>query len=148
MPVCICRKPRNGTHNEFSSKINSDITSVNTLTQHSQWNVAFGTPPPSATSQSSPPLRQGPPGSNFDMRAPQETQSGYHLSATSPQSNVMQGAPNQLPPSSGFPSTNPSYVTPSMWQEVVASSFPDGLKRRWDHGSASIPDQQMYKRAR
>jgi hypothetical protein len=119
------------------------------LTKHSQWNVAFGTPPPSASSQSSPPLRPGPPGNNFDMRAPQETpQSNYHLTSTSPQSNIMQGAPSQMPPSSGYPSTNPSYVTPSMWQEVVASSFSDGLKRRWDHGSTSMSDQQMYKRAR
>ncbi|KAL5116257.1 hypothetical protein ACEQ8H_005815 [Pleosporales sp. CAS-2024a] len=113
-----------------------------------QWNVAFGTPPPSASSQSSPPLRQGPPDNNFDMRAPQETShSTYHLPSNSPQSAVMQGA-SQLPTSSGYPSTNPSYVTPSMWQEVVASSFSEGLKRRWDHGSTSMADAQMYKRAR
>ncbi|KAH3992702.1 hypothetical protein HBH98_204760 [Parastagonospora nodorum] len=93
-----------------------------------QWNVAFG--------------------SNFDLRAQETPQSNYHLPSTSPQANVMQGTPSQLPPSSGYPSTNPSYVTPSMWQEVVASSFSDGLKRRWDHGSTSMPEQQMYKRAR
>ncbi|OAK93543.1 hypothetical protein IQ06DRAFT_93612 [Phaeosphaeriaceae sp. SRC1lsM3a] len=115
-----------------------------------QWNVAFGTPPPSATSQTSPPLRPGPPGNNnFDMRTPQDpSQSNYNLASASPQSAVMPGAASQLPPSTGYASNNPSYVTPSMWQEVVASSFPDGLKRRWDHGGSSVPDQQMYKRAR
>ncbi|KAH7087183.1 hypothetical protein FB567DRAFT_443471 [Paraphoma chrysanthemicola] len=114
-----------------------------------QWNVAFGTPPPSASSQSSPPLRPGPSGNNFDMRTPQDTvPPNYHLSSASPQSSTLQGTHGQLPTTSGYPSTNASYVTPTMWQEVVATTFSDGLKRRWDPGNSSMADQQMYKRAR
>ncbi|CAO2656691.1 Nn.00g054940.m01.CDS01 [Neocucurbitaria sp. VM-36] len=114
-----------------------------------QWNVAFGTPPPSASSQSSPPLRPPPPGNNtYDMRTPQDTtQPHYQLPNASPQSSSIHGTPSQLP-SSTYSGANPSYVTPTMWQEVVASSFPDGLKRRWDHGNPSMTDQSMYKRAR
>jgi hypothetical protein len=147
-PACNCRRLHSGIPNASSSMYTPQRQPSQALTRYSQWNVAFGTPPPSASSQSSPPLRPGPPGSNFDLRAQETPQSNYHLPSTSPQANVMQGTPSQLPPSSGYPSTNPSYVTPSMWQEVVASSFSDGLKRRWDHGSTSMPEQQMYKRAR
>jgi len=115
-----------------------------------QWNVAFGTPPPpSVSSQSTPPLRATPSGNNYESRTPQDTtQPHYQLPNTSPQPSNMHGTPSQLVPSSTYPVTNPSYVTPSMWQEVVASSFPDGLKRRWDHDSPSMADASMYKRAR
>ncbi|KAH7123954.1 hypothetical protein B0J11DRAFT_435570 [Dendryphion nanum] len=112
-----------------------------------QWNVAFGTPP-STTSQSSPPLR-APPTGTYDVRTPQETnQPTYQLPNASPQSGDLQGQPNQLPPSTSYATPNVPYVTPTMWQEVVASSFPDGLKRRWDPSSAGMVDQSMYKRAR
>ncbi|KAF1940230.1 hypothetical protein EJ02DRAFT_350457 [Clathrospora elynae] len=115
-----------------------------------QWNVAFGTPPPtSASSQSSPPLRPHPPGTNYDMRPAQDTiQPGYQLSNTSPQSRNIHGPPSQIPPSSTYASATPAYVTPTMWQEAVASSFPDSLKRRWDQGGHHMSDESMYKRAR
>ena len=83
------------------------------------------------------------------MRTPQDTtQPHYQLPNASPQSTNMHGTPGQLVSSSTYPVTNPSFVTPTMWQEVVASSFPDGLKRRWDHGNQSMADASMYKRAR
>ncbi|KAF1837461.1 hypothetical protein BDW02DRAFT_491313 [Decorospora gaudefroyi] len=115
-----------------------------------QWNVAFGTPPPtSASSQSSPPLRHHPPGTSYDMRQPQDTmQPGYQLPNTSPQSANVHGPQGQMPPSSTYANAAPVYVTPTMWQEAVASSLPDGLKRRWDHNSPSMGDQAIYKRAR
>ncbi|KAI4617809.1 hypothetical protein J4E83_006141 [Alternaria metachromatica] len=114
-----------------------------------QWNVAFGTPPPtSASSQASPPLRPHPPGTNYDMRPAQEAmQPGYQMSNTSPQSSNVHAVPGQMPPASTYGNTAPVYVTPTMWQEAVASSLPDGLKRRWDD-NASMGDQSMYKRAR
>ncbi|KAF1997470.1 hypothetical protein P154DRAFT_280960 [Amniculicola lignicola CBS 123094] len=113
-----------------------------------QWNVAFGTPPPSALPQSSPPLRP-PPTGNYEVRTPQEThQPAYQLPNASPQSGGLQNAPPQLPPSSSYATPNVPYVTPTMWQEVVASSFPDSLKRRWDHGNPQMVDQAMYKRPR
>lgn len=145
----ICRSRCNGTRSVSSSELYCITYDFQSLMPRSQWNVAFGTPPPSAPSTSSPPLRPHPPGTNYDMRAPQDTvPQNYHIPTTSPQSNTVHGPPSQVPPASSFPSTNPTYVTPTMWQEVVASSFSDGLKRRWDHGNTSMPDQTMYKRAR
>jgi hypothetical protein len=111
-----------------------------------QWNVAFGTPPPSASSQSSPPLRP-PPTGNYELRTPQEPgPPNYQLPNVSPQSSSLQSAQAQLPPSTSY--ANGPYVTPTMWQDVVASSFPDSLKRRWDGGNAPMVDSSMYKRAR
>lgn len=93
-----------------------------------QWNVAFG--------------------NNYDVRPTQDTtQSTYQLPNVSPQSNSMHGTPSQMP-ASAYATPNTSYVTPTMWQEVVASSFGDGMKRRWDQGTPSMVDQSMYKRAR
>jgi len=119
------------------------------LTRHSQWNVAFGTPPSSTASQSSPPLRRPPTGNAYELRTPQETnQPNYPMPNVSPQPNSLPGAQSQLPTSS-YATPGATYVTPTMWQEVVASSFPgDGLKRRWDHGAAPMVDQSMYKRTR
>jgi hypothetical protein len=82
------------------------------------------------------------------MRPAQEgMQPGYQISNTSPQSSHVHAAAGQMPPSSTYANAAPVYVTPTMWQEAVASSIPDGLKRRWDD-NASITDQSMYKRAR
>ncbi|KAH6638458.1 hypothetical protein C7974DRAFT_306488 [Boeremia exigua] len=113
-----------------------------------QWNVAFGTPPPTASSSSSPPLRPHPPGTNYDMRPQDGNSPNYQMSNVSPQQSGIQGTPGHLPPASSYPTTNPSYVTPTMWQEVVASSFQPGSKRGWDQGGAAVVDQSMYKRSR
>ncbi|OSS49817.1 hypothetical protein B5807_06060 [Epicoccum nigrum] len=93
-----------------------------------QWNVAFGT--------------------NYDMRPQDSNSPNYQLSSVSPQQSGIQGTPGQLPPASSYAAANPSYVTPTMWQEVVASSFQPGVKRGWDQGSSSMVDQSMYKRTR
>jgi hypothetical protein len=76
------------------------------------------------------------------------SQPNYQMSNVSSPSSGLQGTQSQLPASSSYPAPNTTYVTPTMWQEVVASSFPDGLKRRWDHGNTGMVDQSMYKRAR
>ncbi|KAF2750916.1 hypothetical protein M011DRAFT_187759 [Sporormia fimetaria CBS 119925] len=113
-----------------------------------QWNVAFGTPSASASSQASPPLRP-PPTGNYDVRAPQDSVAqSYQLSNVSPQPSGLPNAPQQLGSTPGYTAANGQFVTPTMWQEVVASSFPDNLKRRWDSGNASMADQTIYKRAR
>ena len=148
MRVCKCRKTCSGTRNASLSKLSKSSTPRNlVLISGSQWNVAFGTPPPTASSSSSPPLRPPPSGTNYDMRPQDPNSPNYQLPSVSPQQSGIQGTPGQLPPSSSY-AANPSYVTPTMWQEVVASSFQDGLKRRWDQGSSSMVDQSMYKRAR
>lgn len=57
----------------------------------------------------------------------------------------------QLSPSASFSSQTPqAFITPSMWRDAVASSFEDGLKRRWgDYSSAGlVDDSQPIKRAR
>lgn len=146
---CRCRSPFNGILREYLSKCLATVTNRLQLTCHSQWNVAFGTPPPSTASQSSPPLRPPPAGNNYELRTPVEpSHPNYQLPNVSPQSSSLQGAQSQLPTSSSYAAPGASYVTPTMWQEVVASSFPDGLKRRWDHGNTGMVDQSMYKRAR
>ena len=99
----------------------------------SQWNVAFGTPPSSAT-QSSPPLRPPPTGTgnNYELRSPQDgTPSNYQIPHVSPQAGGLSSTQSQVPTTTTFATPTATYVTPTMWQEVVASSFQDGLKRRW-----------------
>ncbi|KAK1911833.1 hypothetical protein P3342_010917 [Pyrenophora teres f. teres] len=93
-----------------------------------QWNVAFG--------------------NDYDLRPAQGgMQTNYQMSNTSPSPSNVHGPPGQMPPSSTYANAAPVYVTPTMWQEAVASSLPDGLKRRWD-GNSAMADQSMYKRAR
>ncbi|KAF2203750.1 hypothetical protein GQ43DRAFT_366107 [Delitschia confertaspora ATCC 74209] len=113
-----------------------------------QWNIAFGTPPPSSSSHSSPPLRP-PPSGNYEAKTPQESNaSNYQLANVSPQSNVISSAQSQIPAAASYATPSNSYVTPTMWQEVVASSFGGGLKRGWDYGNASVDQPQMHKRVR
>ncbi|KAF2836339.1 hypothetical protein M501DRAFT_940292 [Patellaria atrata CBS 101060] len=114
-----------------------------------QWNVAFGTPPSSSTSQSSPPLRPPQPGS-YGLSAQDQSLQTYPQQATVlPQTSQVQNLHAQLPPPVSYATPTNPYVTPSMWQDVVASSFGDGLKRRWDYGNHGIMDQgQMSKRPR
>ncbi|KAJ9668940.1 hypothetical protein H2201_000766 [Coniosporium apollinis] len=107
-----------------------------------QWNAAFGTPPPSSTSPCSPPLRPPAPGT-YDLRTPQEMphHGSYQSLGYSPHDKPVPHIPSQVSPPVTYTPQSASYVTPSMWQEVVASSFGDGLKRRWDYGGAGIMDQ-------
>ncbi|KAF1949084.1 hypothetical protein CC80DRAFT_280963 [Byssothecium circinans] len=112
-----------------------------------QWHVAFGTPPSSAAAQSSPPLRPPTAGNNYDMRHPSQDagQPNYQMPNVSPHPNIQNP---QIPTSSAYAAPNAAYVTPTMWQEVVASSYPEGLKRRWDTGNPAMVDHSVYKRAR
>ncbi|KAK8236464.1 hypothetical protein IWZ00DRAFT_120463 [Phyllosticta capitalensis] len=115
-----------------------------------QWNAAFGTPPPNPTTQPSP--KPAPLGSSYELRTPQqETQQPnfYQASSVSPHTQQVPNMPAQLPPPVSYSAPAQPYVTPSMWQDVVASSFSDGsLKRRWnDYGSQSIMDP-VSKRSR
>jgi hypothetical protein len=57
----------------------------------------------------------------------------------------MQGMPVALPPPTSYATPPPGYVTPTMWQDVVASSFSDGFKRRWDYDNQAAM-VQMAKR--
>lgn len=59
------------------------------------------------------------------------TQQHYpHTTLTNPYSQVQQSPP------SAYTSAAPTFVSPSMWRDTVASTFdPGGLKRRWDPGA-------------
>lgn len=115
---------------------------------YSQWNAAFGTPPSSSASQSSPPLR-APSSGTYDPRGGQDiTPQAYPAqSPYSPHSGQIQGMQANLPPPTSYAAPAPGYVTPTMWQDVVANSFSDGLKRRWDYGNQAAM-AQMAKRQR
>ncbi|KIW04048.1 hypothetical protein, variant [Verruconis gallopava] len=120
-----------------------------------QWNAAFGTPA-SSTSQPSPPMQRNQPGT-FDVRSNQEgLSSQYH--STPPQANyaapdanlqMQTGIPAQQQ-GSYPPSQSNSFVSPSMWQQVVANSLVDGRKRMWtDYNSGQgMSMDAMAKRQR
>lgn len=144
-----CKRLFHGTHSVSLSMFYCCDVMQNSANIRSHWNVAFGTPPSSAT-QSSPPLRPPPTGTanNYELRSPQDgTPSNYQIPHVSPQAGGLSSTQSQVPTTT-FATPTATYVTPTMWQEVVASSFQDGLKRRWDHGQAPMIDQSMYKRAR
>ncbi|TID16424.1 hypothetical protein E6O75_ATG11542 [Venturia nashicola] len=118
-----------------------------------QWNAAFGTPPSSSASQPSPPLRQQPPGTydaNQDMSqhaySPQTVYSAHS-------GNNMQLPTNVPAPPSAYTSAPPmptGYVTPTMWQDVVANSIvqTDGRKRVWDYGGQAGLSQMAKRQQR
>ncbi|KAF2435693.1 hypothetical protein EJ08DRAFT_692270 [Tothia fuscella] len=115
-----------------------------------QWNVAFGTPPSSTASQPSPPLQQ-PSTSNYEVRSnPDITQHTYPPHAAySPHANNMQ-VPAAVQTQASYTSCPlpPGYVTPTMWQDVVASSFSDGMKRRWDYSGQQNLDMGAKRQQR
>ena len=56
----------------------------------------------------------------------------YRLPSVSARHSEIQDISGQFLPASNYAATNPSYVTPTMWQEAVASSFQPGVERKWD----------------
>ncbi|KAK2595354.1 hypothetical protein QQS21_006954 [Conoideocrella luteorostrata] len=92
-----------------------------------QWNTSFGTPsqpgtllgPTTHTSLNSfsPP---GPP----DQTSGTDPVSGHSISPSA----------GQIAPSQYSATTSmPTFITPAMWQESVASVYEGGLKRAWDY---------------
>ena len=135
-----------GTHLESSSSYPVSITSFNPANIPSQWNIAFGgtNPPPTDPSTINPtPLRAPPP------LMP-------HTSSSPPQPSHLSHLPQSLPPNSAYlpgttpmtstlttspPVPGPTFVSPTMWQESVASVYGQGMKRTWgDYGGAGILD--------
>lgn len=141
-----------------------------------QWNVAFGTPNSSAQSQPSPPssadlLGPDPPaipmqplqrqtsnplaGGGSYSPSPGYGSTGPYMSAPSSVPNNMTTSMPQmgLSPGTTMPSMTQAmasnYVTPSMWQDVVASSFGGGVKRSWESRQSGIAqDIGLSKRQR
>lgn len=125
-------------------KIDTSVTlKSNAANGHkSQWNAAFGTPASTISSghlhnQGSPPPAMYSPaastaGSGGDMAG--------DLPGHSPQpqaysvSNSMSSAAQMQAASASFATqSTPQFISPSMWQDTVASTYiPNDLKRRWD----------------
>lgn len=124
----------------------------------SQWTTAFGTPSStmsaSVSSMNQPsqsPTMYTPSASGSDLPhlhdAMSQQQPQFALPPNMVPTPQMQ-APPQAPP---YAAPSHSYVSPSMWQDTVASTYdPSGsLKRRWDMGaSAYMNDQTQVKRPR
>jgi len=61
----------------------------------------------------------------------------YSPHAMSPESGHVPVTP-QMPAPTSFPGFNVEYVSPSTWQDVVASSYGPRLKRRWEGAPDSM----------
>ncbi|KAI9662439.1 MAG: hypothetical protein M1821_008606 [Bathelium mastoideum] len=118
-----------------------------------QWNTAFGTPQanPPATQSSPPHKSQGPTSAGFHALPQDPGQASFSsvssVASGSPHATHMHHSPtagNQHITYGAAPQQ--SYVTPSMWQDVVANTLQGGQKRSWDFGSANYMDPMNQKR--
>lgn len=116
----------------------------------SQWNTAFGTPssnisvPTNSINQPSPTMYTPSNTSSHDLPHLQDVaqQSLYPIPV-----NVAQMAQMSLPQAPSYASVGHAFVSPSMWQDTVASTYEPGrLKRRWDMGSSYFNDSSQVKR--
>ncbi len=113
----------------------------------SQWNTAFGAPVAvAATLQASMP--QPPPISNANCNIQEPQSTNYatynHTPTVSNYSTLLPQVQNEMPQQTNFIPLHQTYITPSMWQDAVASTYGDGLKRRWD----SVPTEMMGRVAK
>ena len=130
--------------------------------QPSQWNTAFGTPTSatvSASATSVPTQQQQQSPTTFSSTASTVSHdlggvhdvlqtSQYALTSTVPPVSPMH-APSPYSAAAATPTANP-FVSPSMWQDTVASTYvPQDLKRRWDgvggHSWIHGGDQQQVR---
>lgn len=139
-------------------KLDPRVVRPNANPRRSQWTTAFGTPSStmsasvsSINQHSRSPTMYTPSVSGSDLPhlhdAMQQQQPQFALPPN------MVPAPQMQPPPQAPPYAAPShsYVSPSMWQDTVASTYdPSGsLKRRWDMGASSyMNDQTQVKRPR
>ncbi|MCJ1242822.1 hypothetical protein MMC30_000017 [Trapelia coarctata] len=129
----------------------------------SQWTTAFGTPSStmsasvsSLNQQSQSPTMYTPSASGSDLphlhdAMQQQQQPQFALPPNMMPVPQMQPPPPQQQQAPPYAAPGHSYVSPSMWQDTVASTYdPSGsLKRRWDMGaSAYMNDQTQVKRPR
>ncbi|MCJ1341560.1 hypothetical protein MMC09_006856 [Bachmanniomyces sp. S44760] len=118
----------------------------------SQWNTAFGTTPVNSNitntvTQSSPTVYTPSSISSHDLPHLQDAmlqQQAYPLQQqATPLTHLQRSQTNS------YTSTSPSFVSPSMWQDTVASTFdPGGLKRRWNPASSYFGEPTMNKRSK
>ena len=117
----------------------------------SQWTNAFGTPTStmSATATQHSPTMYNTPStvSSHDLPHLQDTmQQPMYPLPVQQMTSVPQSVHHHAP---SYTSVGPSFVSPSMWQDTVASTYDSaGLKRRWDMTSSYFNDSQQVKRPR
>lgn len=104
-----------------------------------QWHTTFGTNPISKSiAASQAPLKVAVPGA-------QELPSLPELQQILPNVSLPGGSNSQsMPPHQYSGAPIPSFVSPSMWQESVASVYEGGLKRQWEFEDSGV----AAKRAR
>lgn len=116
----------------------------------SHWNAAFGTPAASVSSQSSPPMPSHTSPTIYEIPQTQAVgQYAYPQSTSYPHPAYQfptQTSQTQPLPVQQYVVPEASYITPSMWQDAVASSFADGGKRRRQY--IDDDDDRMSKRFR
>ena len=119
---------------------------------YSQWNTAFGTPASSVSTtagsmtQPSPTMYTTSTVSSRDLPHVHETMQQQHYPLPAHITPVPHTTFQQP---TAYTSASPSFVTPSMWQDTVASTYdPTSLKRPWDVGAAFLHDTQQVKRPR
>jgi hypothetical protein len=114
------------------SKFQFHIQYNEILTNYSStWNTTFGTPP-AAQSTSAPqqsPLKIAVSGAHEVHELPQ-----MHAL---PNVNLPPGS-QPMPPQQYSGAPIPSFVSPSMWQESVASVYEGGMKRQWDYDDGNV----------
>ena len=136
-----------------SLSVKSRVARTTANPRRSQWNTAFGTPPSSMSAPTGSSIQHSPtiytPSSvgSHDLPHLQDTmQQHFSLPSNMPPLPQM-----QPPPVTSYAATPiQPFVSPSMWQDTVASAYPDpsgSLKRRWDMGASSY-DQHQVKRPR
>ncbi|KAI9740988.1 MAG: hypothetical protein M1834_002699 [Cirrosporium novae-zelandiae] len=125
---------------------NADGVAWNPTRIFDQWNSAFPSPNANSTNSlsqgSSPPMPlQVHPGNHDVSHYPDTIQSQSQVPLS------LQTLPQPQPYSQANYSSIPSFVTPSEWQQSVASVYdPAGLKRRWD-GATNGTVEPVAKRA-
>ncbi|TVY90949.1 Cutinase transcription factor 1 alpha [Lachnellula willkommii] len=102
-----------------------DPSSWNPTRIFDQWNTTFGTPQTSAPPPQQTPLQQTP--LKLSVSGAQEIPTLPEMQ-THPNASLP-GSQTVLPPQQYSGAAIPSFVSPSMWQESVASVYEGGLKR-------------------
>ena len=92
--------------------------------------------------QCSPTMTATGPSQEYEL-APDMTQQPYTPHAMSPEAGHVPVTP-QLPPApTSYPGFNVEYVSPSTWQDVVASSYGSRQKRRWEGSHQPMMNKHM-----
>ena len=140
---------------EYGAKfhnVKSCVVRLNANRHQSQWNTAFGTPASSISTtassitQQSPTMYTASTASSHDLPHLHDATQQQHYPLPT---NITPVPHTTFQQPTTYTSAGPSFVTPSMWQDTVASTYDStSLKRRWDVGSSYFNDSQQVKRPR